>query len=153
MKMLVDLAKYGVLAHFIYMTLLMYWFIEDLINGSISKNIRSYKLFTPEVAGVAGNFSTAFFVHNAILNITEPLKKMADKEKSVKYGYLLACLIYSYITFIGSFAMLGRSNDISKVRTFNDFFPAGNILVFIVNFVFFFHLITVIPLISSVVRV
>lgn len=111
-----------------------------------------YKLFTADIAGVSGNFSTAFFVHNSILNITAALKKKADKEKSVIQGYTLACIIYTYITFVGSFAMLGRIEDTSSVRTFNDFFEEGNTLVFIVNLVFFGHLITVLPLLASIVR-
>ena len=60
MKVLVEIAKYGVLAHFVYMVLITYWFIENIQSGRVKEFISDYKLFTTDVAGVAGNFATAF---------------------------------------------------------------------------------------------
>lgn len=48
--------------------------------------------------------------------------------------------------------MVGRSSDLSKVRTISDFFTPEDILPVIVDFVFYFHLVTVLPLLATVVR-
>jgi len=62
--LLINLAKYGIFAHFLYMSFLIYWLVDNIQNGNISNHIGIMPLFTTNIAGIAGNFTTAFALHN-----------------------------------------------------------------------------------------
>ena len=99
------------------MSFLVYWLVDNIQNGNISNHIGIMPLFTTDIAGIAGNFTTAFALHNQVTGICSAVKSIKNKEKSVHRGYVLAFIIYTFISFVGGFAMLGRKQDLSDIGT------------------------------------
>ena len=59
----------------VYFLFLIWILIENIYSGNFKKHIHELKFFSTNFTDVAGNFSMAFFSHNAIGSLTMPLTK------------------------------------------------------------------------------
>jgi sodium-coupled neutral amino acid transporter 9 len=64
---IIKLAKFGVVAVVLYGSFILYSFIDNVLSGRVADYWNSdVKYFSDDVAGVAGSFALAFFVHNCV---------------------------------------------------------------------------------------
>jgi sodium-coupled neutral amino acid transporter 9 len=64
---IIKLAKFGVISVLLYGLFILYSFIDNLQSGRVAAKWDSdLKYFSNDVAGVAGSFALAFFIHNCV---------------------------------------------------------------------------------------
>jgi sodium-coupled neutral amino acid transporter 9 len=103
---LIKLAEFGVVAIVSFGVFVLYIFLRNVLDGTVSKYIGDMVYFTTNISEPAGQFALAFMVHNTIGALMKPNKIKANNERDLGVAYVNASLIYGLIGTFGAFGLL-----------------------------------------------
>ena len=122
---------------------------KENIEGSEDRNIF---LFGENIGLLVGTLSIGLFSHSVILPIMNNNRNQENNQRDLFLGYVLVTLTYIIIGIMGYIGFSGSEFSTTFEKNWFMFFKSDNIFILILRILNVIQLISIFPLLFSVVR-
>lgn len=160
MRIVVKINSFGIYFVSILLLFVIYNGISSLFNtnfdfGYFKNAVREPRylyLFGPDLSFLMGTLSLGYFSHSFVLPLMRNNENQQNNTRDLLFGYL--CVMATYVV-VGSLGYIGFSG-INYKNQFQDnwfrFFPADNICIIILRLISVIQLLSILPILFSIVR-
>jgi sodium-coupled neutral amino acid transporter 9 len=150
LSFIIKLGHWGIFALYAYTVFI----IEEAFRNMIWGQFEYSKIvwFTWDFPNLSGVLALAFIIHNEIVPIMKQNKNQNKNLRDLGIAYSITGFLYAVMGILGVLAIIGRQIHTEKANTVIDYFKVSDIGAFIIQIIFFSHLITAFPIPCYIAR-
>lgn len=161
MAFLVKINSLGIYFVSILLLYVMYTGVSSLFTTSFNfdyfKNAdtepRYLYLFGPDPSILMGTLSLGYFSHSFVLPMMKNNRNKSKNTRDLFLGYFCVMTTYVIVGSLGYIGFTGKTFGAQFEDNWFRFFESGNILIIILRLISVFQLLSVLPVLFSIVRV